>query len=74
MILIVAEPSVSLEKVRFTEAGGKTAGSFQMRIAVCVNKWDTNPEKTREIEAYCKEQGLSFVGKIPYDIELFRLP
>lgn len=65
LILIVAEPSVSgksdLQRLV------KTAGSFQMRIAVCVNKWDTNPEKTREIEAYCKEQGLSFVGKIPYD-------
>lgn len=65
LILIVAEPSVSgkSDLQRLVE----TAAGFQMKIAVCVNKWDTNPEKTREIEAYCKKQGLSFVGKIPYD-------
>lgn len=65
LVLIVAEPSVSgkSDLMRLVD----TAGAFEMKLAVCVNKWDTNPEKTAEIEAYCKEQGISFAGKIPYD-------
>lgn len=65
LILIVAEPSVSgkSDLERLTE----TAGSFQIPIAVCVNKWNTNPQKTKEIEEFCKERDLTFVGRIPYD-------
>ncbi len=65
LILIVAEPSVSgkSDLERLTE----TATSFQIPIAVCVNKWNTNPQKTKEIEEFCKERKLSFAGKIPYD-------
>ena len=44
-----------------------TAESFQIPIAVCVNKWNTNPDKTKEIQEYCVKRGISFVGKIPYD-------
>ena len=65
MILIVAEPSVSgkSDLKRLVE----TAEGFQQKIAVCVNKWNTSPEKTQEIEAWCREKGLAFVGRIPYD-------
>lgn len=65
LILIVAEPSVSgkSDLKRLID----TAGVFDLKIAVCVNKWNTSPEKTEEIEDYCKEQGIPFVGKIPYD-------
>lgn len=65
MILIVAEPSVSgkSDLKRLVE----TAEGFQQKIAVCVNKWNTSPEKTQEIEAWCREKGIAFVGRIPYD-------
>lgn len=65
MILIVAEPSVSgkSDLKRLVE----TAAGFQQKLAVCVNKWNTSPEKTREIEAWCRDRGIAFVGKIPYD-------
>lgn len=65
MILIVAEPSVSgkSDLKRLVE----TAAGFQQKLAVCVNKWNTSPDKTREIEAWCRDRGIAFVGKIPYD-------
>lgn len=65
LILIVAEPSVS--GISDLERLVDTAESFQIPIAVCVNKWNTNPEKTKEIQEYCVKRGISFVGKIPYD-------
>ncbi|MDP3386506.1 MAG: ATP-binding protein [Eubacteriales bacterium] len=65
MVLIVAEPSVSgisdMERVIIT------AIRFQTKIAVCINKFDLNTEKTREIENYCNEFKIPMVGKIPYD-------
>ena len=65
LILIVAEPSVS--GISDLERLVDTAESFQIPIAVCVNKWNTNPDKTKEIQEYCVKRGISFVGKIPYD-------
>ena len=38
----------------------------------CVNKWNTSPEKTEEIEKWCNAQGIPFMGKIPYDKEVSR--
>jgi MinD superfamily P-loop ATPase len=34
---------------------------------VCINKYDTNLEKAKEIETYCRENDLIFMGKIPFD-------
>jgi MinD superfamily P-loop ATPase len=65
MVLIVAEPSVSgisdMERVIIT------AIRFQTKIAVCINKYDLNPNKTNEIEEYCSEFKIPMVGRIPYD-------
>ena len=65
MALVVAEPSLSglhdLKRIV------KTASSFGVKIAVCVNKADLSKEKTAEIESFCQEEGLFFVGAIPYD-------
>lgn len=65
MVLIVAEPSISgiNDMVRII----KTAGIFKIKIAVCINKYDTNPENSRRIELFCKTQGLPFAGRIPFD-------
>lgn len=65
LVLIVAEPSLSglsdLQRLY------KTISNFQTKAAVCVNKWDTSPQNTAAIEAFCAEQNIPFVGKIPYD-------
>lgn len=65
MVLIVAEPSVS--GISDMERIIKTAAKFGTKTAVCINKFDTNLENTGKIEKYCTEQGLSFVGRIPFD-------
>lgn len=65
MVLIVAEPSIS--GISDMERIIKTAQKFQTRIAVCINKYDTNLENTAKIEAFCKKLNLPFVGTIPFD-------
>lgn len=65
MVLIVAEPSVS--GISDMERVIEVAKSFGVKIAVCINKFDTNKEKTKEILAYCDTENIPFVGKIPFD-------
>ncbi|GAB6180420.1 ATP-binding protein [Desulfotomaculum defluvii] len=65
MVLIVAEPSIS--GISDMERIIKTAEKFQTRIAVCINKYDTNMENTEKIKSYCNRQNLPFVGTIPFD-------
>jgi MinD superfamily P-loop ATPase len=65
MVLVVTEPTLSgghdLERVADLTA------HFQIPTAVCVNKYDINPQITEEINRYCSERGLNVVGEIPYD-------
>ena len=68
MVLIVAEPSVS--GISDMERIIKTAQGFETEIAVCINKYNTNFEKTEEIVAYCQTIGIPFVGKIPFDAKV----
>ncbi|HHT06629.1 MAG TPA: 4Fe-4S binding protein [Hydrogenispora sp.] len=67
MVLVVAEPSVSgisdLERII------NTAAKFGIRTAVCINKFDTNMEKTEAIERFCQDHGLPCIGRIPFDPE-----
>lgn len=65
LVLIVAEPSGS--GVSDLKRLVKTAESFQTRLAVCVNKYDVSPRHAAEIEDFCREAGILFVGKIPFD-------
>lgn len=67
MVLIVAEPSLS--GISDMERIIKTAQPFQTKIAVCVNKYDTNSENTKKIETFCQNGTVDFVGKIPFDSE-----
>lgn len=64
-VLIVTEPSVS--GISDMERILKTAGIFQTKAAVCVNKYTISMEKTKVIEEFCREHEIPFVGKIPYD-------
>ena len=47
----------------------KTAESFHVKTAVCVNKADVNPAKTEEILSFCRARGIPFAGVIPFDAE-----
>ena len=67
MVLIVAEPSMSgiSDMTRIL----KTAGVFGVKAGVCVNKFNTNEGRTGEIEDFCKNHKITFVGKVPFDGE-----
>lgn len=65
MVLIVAEPSVS--GISDMQRIIKTAKIFNVKIAVCVNKYDTNIALTSKIGNYVSSLNIDFVGKIPYD-------
>lgn len=65
MVLIVTEPSIS--GISDMERIINTAAIFGIKIAVCINKFDTNIENTEKIKEFCIKQGLPFIGKIPFD-------
>ncbi|MFO7776331.1 MAG: 4Fe-4S binding protein [Candidatus Hydrogenedentota bacterium] len=64
-VLIVTEPTLSgkhdLERI----AG--LAAHFRLPALVCVNKWDMNPDVTREIEQMAVSHGLALAGRVRYD-------
>ena len=65
MVLIVAEPSVT--GISDMERIIRTAEIFHTPLCVCVNKADVNLELTKQIERFCEEKHIPFVGTIPYD-------
>jgi MinD superfamily P-loop ATPase len=65
LVLVVTEPTVSgehdLERVL------TLTRHFDIPAAVCVNKWDLNPEMTQLIEEKARLAGARAVGRIRYD-------
>lgn len=65
LVLIVAEPSKS--GISDLKRLVQTLETFQVEVMACVNKYDVSPSCTQEIEEYCREENISFAGKIPFD-------
>ncbi len=69
-VLIVTEPTVSgehdLERVL------SLARHFQIPASICVNKWDLNPEMTKQIEDKARHSGAAIAGRIRYDSAVTR--
>ncbi len=65
LVLVIAEPSGS--GISDLKRLCTTAETFQTKLAVIVNKYDVSPEHTDEIERFCEEKRLPFLGRIPYD-------
>lgn len=65
MVLVVAEPSLSgiSDMKRIIE----TAKKFNTKLAVCVNKYDTNIANNEKIKRFCQDNKIDFVGEIPFD-------
>lgn len=65
LVLVVTEPTLSgrhdLERV------AQLTAHFGIATAVCINKWDINPEVAADIEASVARKGLLFAGRINYD-------
>ena len=64
-VLIVAEPTLS--GIHDMERVVQLANHFKVPAMVCVNKFDLNFDLTRDIENFAKDEGLSFLGRIPFD-------
>ncbi|MGD2206095.1 MAG: ATP-binding protein [Anaerolineae bacterium] len=65
LALLVTEPTVS--GVHDLDRILRTVNHFRVPALVLINKADINPQHTAAIEAYCTEQGIEVVGKLPYD-------
>ena len=66
LALIVTEPTVAgiHDLMRLV----KLAQHFDIPPLICINKNDINPDKTLEIEEYCRREDLKVVGKVPFDV------
>lgn len=65
MVLVVAEPSLSgISDMKRTI---ETAKKFNTKLAVCVNKYDTNIANNEKIKRFCQDNKIDFVGEIPFD-------
>jgi len=42
------------------------AAHFGINTAVCINKYDLNPEAARHIEALCEERAVMVAGRLPF--------
>lgn len=64
-VLIVTEPTVSgaHDLARVLEL----ANHFKIPAAICINKWDLNPEQAAGIEAAARATGATPVGRVRYD-------
>ncbi len=64
-VLAVAEPSVSGE--HDVDRVLQLADHFKVPTAVCVNRWDLNPEVADRIEHRARERGGIIAGRVRYD-------
>jgi MinD superfamily P-loop ATPase len=49
-----------------------TTAHFGVEALVCINKADIYPAGAAQIEAFCQEQGVAVVGRIPFDTAVTR--
>jgi MinD superfamily P-loop ATPase len=64
-VLVITEPTVSGEHDLGRVLG--LARHFNLPAAICVNKWDLNPEMTKRIENKAHLTGARILGRIRYD-------
>jgi len=63
--LIVVEPTTS--GIHDMQRVVDLARHFKVPAMICVNKYDLNLEQTRTIEKYAVQNGITCLGRIPYD-------
>ncbi|MEW6665830.1 MAG: (4Fe-4S)-binding protein [Thermodesulfobacteriota bacterium] len=63
--LILADPTVSGK--HYVERLADLVAFFHVPAMVCVNRFDVDPENTRDIELYAEQRNMSVVGRIPFD-------
>ena len=68
LALIVTEPTVA--GVYGMRRVLETTNHFGVPALVCINKADIYPDGSAEIEAFCREQDINVVGRIPFDLTI----
>ncbi len=63
--LVVTEPTIS--GIHDLQRVGELSKYFQIPAMVCINKFDINPDISKQIEEYSVSKEFTIVGKIPYD-------
>jgi MinD superfamily P-loop ATPase len=64
LAVIVTEPTLS--GIHDARRVLELTRHFRIPAGIVINKWDINPEKSREIETLCAEEGVSLLGRIPF--------
>ncbi len=65
LIIMISEPTLSgLHDLRRVL---ELARHFKVAHGVIINKWDLNAKMSDEIERFCSREGITFLGKIPFD-------
>lgn len=70
LVLIVTEPTVA--GIHDLERLVALAQHFNIFPSICINKYDINEDKTHAIEAYCRDNSLPILGKIPFDVAVVK--
>ena len=65
MALLVVEPTVS--GIHDLQRALGTVDHFGVPALVCINKADLNPERVASIEAFCAEEQIDVIGRVPFD-------
>ncbi|PKM88798.1 MAG: (4Fe-4S)-binding protein [Firmicutes bacterium HGW-Firmicutes-12] len=65
IVLIVTEPTMS--GIHDLERVIELTRHFRIQAAVCINKWDINPEISESIVNNCRQMNVAVIGQIPYD-------
>ncbi len=64
LAVIVTEPTLS--GIHDARRVLELARHFRIPAGLVINKWDINPERSREIEALCADEGVRLLGRIPF--------
>jgi len=61
----VVEPTIS--GIHDLQRALGTVDHFGVPALVCINKADLNPERVASIEAFCAEEQIDVIGRVPFD-------
>jgi MinD superfamily P-loop ATPase len=64
LTIVVTEPTLS--GIHDAQRVLQLARHFRIPAGIVINKWDINPERSREIETLCSAEGVSLLGRIPF--------
>ncbi len=64
LVVIVTEPTLS--GIHDAKRVLELTKHFKIPSCICINKYDINPELTEKIKAFCNENDIELIGKIPY--------